>query len=134
MAEKLGVKAGTKAFMAGAPEGFVSEMSASGIEISDVLSGGFSYIHLFVTSQKTMDAEFPKFKKHLSAKGSLWLSWPKARQCNTDLTLPIVIKKGYDHGLVESKTISIDSTWSAIKFTHPIKGKVYKNSFGKLKI
>jgi hypothetical protein len=34
--------------------------------------------------------------------------------------------------LVESKTISVNDTWSAIKFTHPKKGKVYKNSYGKL--
>jgi hypothetical protein len=63
----------------------------------------------------------------------LWVSWPKNRKLGTDLTLPRVIKLGYDQGLVESKTISIDRTWSAIKFTHPKKGKVYKNSYGKLK-
>jgi hypothetical protein len=46
--------------------------------------------------------------------------------------LPEVIGIGYRHGLVESKTLSVDATWSAIKFTHPIKGKVYKNSYGQL--
>ena len=63
----------------------------------------------------------------------LWVSWPKNKKLGTDLTLTKVIELGYDHGLVESKTISVDQTWSAIKFTYPQKGKVYKNQYGKLK-
>jgi hypothetical protein len=44
-----------------------------------------------------------------------------------------VIRIGYDHGLVESKGIRVDETWAALKFTHPKTGKVYRNSYGKLK-
>ena len=39
---------------------------------------------------------------------------------------------GYRHGLVESKTLSVDATWSAIKFTYPVAGKVYSNRYGQL--
>jgi len=63
----------------------------------------------------------------------LWVSWPKGGQLNTDLTLEKVISIGYAFGLVESTALSINSIWSAIKFTHLKKGKVYKNSYGKLK-
>src|ERR687894_285859 len=38
----------------------------------------------------------------------------------------------YIHGFVESKTLSVDATWSAMKFTYPKKGKVYNNSYGRL--
>ena len=61
------------------------------------------------------------------------MSWPKNGKLETDLKLTTVIRLGYDHVLVESKTISIDGTWSAIKFTHPKHGKVYANSYGQLK-
>ena len=54
------------------------------------------------------------------------------RQLGTDLTLPEVIRIGYNHGLVESTTVSVDTTWSAIKFTHPKPGKEYRNSYGQL--
>lgn len=64
----------------------------------------------------------------------LWVSWPKAGQKGSDLTLTKVIEIGYNHGLVESKSISINNTWSALKFTHPKKGKIYHNSYGKLKM
>jgi hypothetical protein len=62
----------------------------------------------------------------------LWISWPKNRQLGTDLTLPTVIQIGYGHGLVESKCLSVNSTWSALKFTHPREGKAYNNSYGRL--
>jgi hypothetical protein len=63
----------------------------------------------------------------------LWVSWPKSGQEQTDLKLTNVIRLGYDYGLVESKSISLDKLWSALKFTHPKKGKIYNNSYGKLK-
>jgi hypothetical protein len=50
----------------------------------------------------------------------------------TDLAIQYVIKIGYAHGLVESKVVSIDPTWSAIKFTFPKEGRTYNNSYGKL--
>jgi len=62
----------------------------------------------------------------------LWVSWPKARKLGTDLSLPTVIKLGYSNGLVESTCLSVDDTWSALKFTHPKKGKNYHNSHGAL--
>lgn len=58
----------------------------------------------------------------------------KNGQLSTDLTLPRVIESIYSRGLVESKVISINSVWSAIKITWPIKGKKYKNHYGLLSI
>jgi hypothetical protein len=97
------------------------------------LAGEFDYIHLFVADVRQLSKKFPPCKKHLRATGMLWVSWPKSGQMDTDLNIKKVIKTGYDFGLVESKTIGIDETWSAIKFTYPKKGKQYNNSYGKLK-
>ena len=60
------------------------------------------------------------------------MSWPKGRKLGADLTLPTVIEIGYRHGLVESTTLRVDDTWSAMKFTHPKAGRVYRNSYGTL--
>lgn len=62
----------------------------------------------------------------------LWVSWPKNMKLGTDLTLPKVIEIGYGYGLVESKCLSVDATWSALKFTHPKEGKAYNDSYGRL--
>ena len=58
----------------------------------------------------------------------IWVSWPRGGA----LKLQTVIRIGYDSGLVESATLRIDGTWSAIKFTRPKAGKIYRNSYGKL--
>ena len=131
--KKMGIKEGARAYLVNAPAEAVKAIDSSQLDLAAKLNGKFDYIHLFTKSQKEFDDLFPKLKAHLKPTGMLWVSWPKNRKLETDLTLTKVIELGYNHGLVESKTISIDETWSAIKFTHPKKGKIYKNSYGKLK-
>jgi len=131
--KKMDIKEGSRAFFVNAPEDALEAIDPSRLELAAKLTGKFDYIHFFTKSQKEFNNRFPKLKAHLKPTGLLWVSWPKNKKLGTDLTLTKVIELGYDHGLVESKTISINETWSAIKFTHPKKGKVYKNSYGKLK-
>lgn len=116
-----------------APADEIANIKTEELVLSSRLSGYFDYIHFFAKRQTELDKRFPTLKDHLNPQGTLWISWAKGAQRNTDLTLTKVIKIGYDHGLVESKTLSIDATWSAIKFTHPKKGKIYNNKYGKLK-
>jgi len=127
---KIGVKHGMRSFLRDAPSEALKVLDFHG---EARLTGSFDYIHLFVKDREHLDATFPKLKGHLKTTGMLWISWPKGRGLGTDLTLRNVIEIGYNHGMVESKTISIDSTWSAIKFTFPEEEKQYHNSYGQLK-
>jgi hypothetical protein len=133
VAKKMGIAEGSRAYIANAPEGVIDSMDLPKLDIASELGGDFDHIHLFVKSQQEFHDQFSKLKDHLKPDGRLWVSWPKSGKLGTDLSLTTVIKIGYDYGLVESKTISVDATWSAIKFTHPKAGKIYKNSYGKLK-
>lgn len=133
VSKKLGIREGVRAFLVHAPAEAVDAIQLPPLKLATKLTGKFDYIHFFAKSQEEFNDIFPKLKTHLKPTGMLWVSWPKNRKLGTDLTLPKVINLGYKHGLVESKTISIDTTWSALKFTHPRKGKVYRNSYGKLK-
>ena len=133
ISKKMGIKEGARAYFVNAPEEGMETLDPSRLELATRLTGKFDYIHFFTKSQAEFNKRFPRLKTHLKPGGMLWVSWPKNRKLGTDLTLTKVIELGYNHGLVESKTISIDETWSAIKFTHPKKGKAYKNSYGKLR-
>jgi hypothetical protein len=133
VSKKMGLKEGARAFLVNAPEEAVKAIDPPDLALAKRLTGDFDYIHLFTKSQAEFNEIFPRLKKHLKPTGMLWVSWPKNGKLETDLRLPVVIELGYNFGLVESKTISINATWSAIKFTHPRKGKVYKNSYGQLK-
>jgi hypothetical protein len=133
VSKKLGIKEGARAYLVDAPAEAVKAIGLPPLDRAAKLTGDFDYIHFFAKTQKEFDNVFPELKKHLKPTGVLWLSWPKNKQLDTDLTITKIIELGYKHGLVESKVISINATWSAIKFTHPKKGKAYQNSYGKLK-
>jgi hypothetical protein len=132
VSSKLGLKTGARAYLSSAPRGFAKAFSGSGARFAKSFSGHFNFIHAFFVSAQKLDARFPRLRKRLAEGGALWISWPKSKKLESDLTLTKIIKIGYSHGMVESKTISVDATWSAIKFTFPKKGKKYQNSYGKL--
>jgi hypothetical protein len=128
--EKMGFKNEMKAIFIGIGDELPKELS--GIKASSRLMGSFDYIHVFSRTQNDLAKQFARLRSHLNPSGMLWVSWPKSRQLETDLDIKSVIRIGYDHHLVESKAISVNSVWSALKFTHPKVGKVYNNSYGKL--
>lgn len=133
VSKKMGIKEGARAFFVNAPIEAVEAIDPPLLDLASELTGEFDYLHFFTKSQEEFNDIFPELKSHLKPTGMLWVSWPKNGKLGTDLKLTIVINLGYEHGLVESKTISINATWSALKFTHPKKGKVYNNSYGQLK-
>lgn len=133
VAEKMSVKDGSRSIIIKADRKVISKLQLPEIKIASRLSGKFDYIHVFARTQKELDRQFVRVKKYLADGGMLWISWPKAGLLNSDLNMKSVIRIGYDHGLVESKGIRVDDTWAGLKFTHPKAGKVYQNSYGKLK-
>ena len=132
VSQKMGVKENSRAFFINADNETLDNINLPAIDISPKLEDDFDYIHLFVKTQAEFIEHFPKLKPHLKSTGMLWISWPKGGKLGTDLNIKSVIKLGYDFGLVESTCLSINDIWSGLKFTHPKKGKVYNNSYGKL--
>ncbi|GAB3948906.1 DUF3052 family protein [Spirosoma harenae] len=133
VSEKMGIKPGARAIFIDAPAEAIESMNLPTLDIAETLSGDFDFIHLFATDQATLHKMFPILKDHVRPTGTLWVSWPKAGKLGTDLKITKVIEIGYDYGLVESKNLSVNATWTALKFTHPKEGKTYNNSYGKLK-
>jgi hypothetical protein len=135
LATKLGLRPQARSILIHAPGSVVEALSGVGATFLKRLSGSFDYIHAFVASQAELEKRLPSFKRHLDARGALWVSWRKGRsgrEDGSDLSLSKVIETAYRHGLVESKTIGVNDTWSAIKLTFPKEGKTYRNSYGKL--
>ena len=128
----MGIKENIRAIFVNPDNEAINSIALPNLDISTELKEEFDYIHLFVKQQSEFVNHFPKLKLYLKSNGMLWVSWPKGGKLGTDLNIKIVIKLGYDFGLVESTCLSINETWSGLKFTHPKKGKVYNNSYGKL--
>ena len=130
----MGIKADSRAILVNAPAEAIAAINLPSLDIASRLTGYFDYVLLFATSESELRKKIPKLKAHLKPDGKLWVSWAKNGQLGTDLSLKNVIEIGYDCGLVESTSLSVDSIWSALKFTHPKEGKIYNNSHGKLKL
>lgn len=132
ISSKMGIKEYDRTYFHSAPDDFIGMMKSLKLNVSKDLSGEFDYIHLFVMTETQLKNSILELKPYISKRGSLWISWPKSNQLNTNLNLLKIIKIVYQNGLVESKVISMNDIWSAIKITHPIEGKIYKNSYGIL--
>lgn len=132
VSQKMGIKENARSYFVNAPTEAIESLNLPNIDLKKSLTGEFDYIHLFVKTQKEQLEIFQTLKDHLKLDGMLWVSWPKGGQLDTDLALPKVIKIGYEFGLVESTCLSVNEIWSALKFTHPKKGKIYNNSHAKL--
>ncbi len=133
VAQKMGIKEHAATYFVNAPQEAIDALHLPDVAVVKTAKGELDYIHLFVKQQSEQAAAFPKLKKLLKLDGMLWVSWPKGGKLGTDLSLPKVIKIGYEFGLVESTCLSVNETWSALKFTHPKKGKEYNNSHATLK-
>ena len=132
VSQKMGIKENSKAYFFNSDKEAVENIHLPTLDISANLEDEFDYVHLFVKTQSEFIDHFPRLKTYLKSNGMLWVSWPKGGKLGADLNIKTVIKLGYDYGLVESTCLSINNIWSGLKFTHPKKGKVYNNSYGKL--
>lgn len=128
----MGVRENSRAVLVNPEKEALENINLPTLQIQEKMEDELDYIHLFVKTQTEFITYFPKLKQHLKLNGMLWVSWPKGGKLGTDLNIKSVIKLGYDFGLVESTCLSINDIWSGLKFTHPKKGKVYNNSYGKL--
>jgi hypothetical protein len=115
--DKIGAKPGARAIFINAPADAMAVIDVSQLKIGSSLKDEFNYIHLFCRTEDELGIKFPRIKGHLAPTGMLWVSWPKSGQLTTDLSLATVIRIGAQNGMVESKSISINETWSALKFT-----------------
>ncbi len=132
VSQKMGIKENSRAIFVNSDIEACNNIELPSLDISTKLENEFDYIHLFVKHQSEFIDQFPILKPYLKSSGMLWVSWPKGGKLGTDLNIKTVIKLGYDYGLIESTCLSINDIWSGLKFTHPKKGKVYNNSYGKL--
>lgn len=132
VAEKMGVRHGSRALLREAPPSAVTAMRLPELDLVDSPTAGLDHVHLFVRTQERLRSEFAALRDAVGPTGMLWVSWPKGGRLGTDLTIRSVIAIGYDLGMVESTCLRIDDTWSGLKFTHPKPGKVYANSYGNL--
>lgn len=118
VADKLGMRSGTRVLLVGAPTSVDLAVSTEVDLRRRAGSGSFDVIVLFCPRTATLLARFGPLIASLSSAGAaLWACWPKKSSgVRTDLTESVVREHGLQCGLVDVKIAAIDATWSGLKF------------------
>ncbi len=113
---KLGVKAGHRLTVLGAPRGFLVDDLPPGVELTTTLRGTADVIVSFHTARADLTKRLPALLRALDVDGGLWVAWPKkASGVATDITEDVVREVALPTGLVDVKVCAIDDTWSGLR-------------------
>ena len=118
LSKKLGIKPGSRLFVAGAPSNYTKLVAPlpDGVEFTARMSSGVDLVHLFSTRRTDLAAKLSSTLAKLRPDGTIWVSWPKksSRQ-PTDITEDTIRELALPLGLVDIKVCAVDETWSGLK-------------------
>ncbi|WP_432986089.1 DUF3052 domain-containing protein [Dactylosporangium sp. CA-233914] len=117
MPKKLGVHAGHRVLLDGAPAGFeLRELPADVSLHRRAVPGLYDVIVLFCPDQSRLRRRWRVLHRLTPPAGALWVAWPKrASGLATDLDENVVREYVLANGRVDVKVCAIDETWSALK-------------------
>jgi hypothetical protein len=118
LADKLGLKAGMRAWYLDMPDSVRAEIDLASIGVNEQAapSAGIEAAHVFVTRREELVRELTALRVLLAPAGFLWVSWPKkAAKVATDITEDLIREVAFPLGLVDIKVCAVDETWSGLK-------------------
>ncbi len=118
LARKLGIGAGARVCLLGAPEGFEALLAPlpEGVRFAARPGAGTDLAHAFVTSRDALARVLRACRDRLRPEVPLWVSWPKkASKVATDVTEDAIRELALPMGWVDVKVCAVDATWSGLK-------------------
>lgn len=126
LVEKLGITAGTRVVVLGAPATYRAVLGTlpAGATLHSRLPATAAFIHQFTRRRSDLVADFPRLARALMDEGTLWVSWPKQSSgVETDLNENVIREIGLSHGLVDVKVAAVDEVWSGLKFVRRVQNR-----------
>jgi len=122
LSDKFFIKSGQQVVVINAPETYLTEtlQLPQGMTVSQDLEGLFDQIQYFMSTRQQISEVIETLKLHLKAGGALWLNYPKGgakASIPTDVNRDTLNDLISAYGLEANRQISIDDTWSALRFT-----------------
>jgi hypothetical protein len=118
LAKKLGIKAESKVYLLGSPEGYLEllEPLPEGVEIVKRFSNSTDIIHVFATQKSALEKNLCDFREKINSGAALWVSWPKkAAKVPTDISESTIRDIALPMGFVDIKVCAINEIWSGLK-------------------
>ncbi len=122
--QKLGIKAGYRLILLGAPEGFDATLGElpENVTVRTAARGTADVIVLFTTQRALLEARIDTLGASIFPDGAVWVAWPKkASNVPTDMTEDVVREVCLPRGLVDNKVCAIDETWSGLRVVHRVE-------------
>ena len=119
LAKKLDLKAGVKAALIGAEEGFVELLGdlPEGVEMQSRVTAQTKLVLWFVRAAHEIAAAFELASARMPEGCNVWIIYPKkAGRYRVDFTQNDIRLTGLDAGLVDYKICAVDADWSGMKF------------------
>ena len=124
---KLGIKAGARLGLIGAPHGFDSTLVGipEGVVVRRRVGGEpFDVIVAFFSRRSSLERRLPALSAALDPAGGLWIAWPKrASGLETDVTERVVRALGLAAGLVDNKVCAVDQVWSGLRLVYRLRDR-----------
>ena len=119
LAKKLQIRPGAHVLVLDAPDGYLGELAPlpEGVQLVERAHGHFDVVQAFVRTKAEVDRRAPIVVKSAKPGAVIWLCWPKqSAHVATDLNRDVLFEQAQQHGLRAVSNVSIDDTWSALRF------------------
>ncbi|CAN5341996.1 hypothetical protein BH11ACT4_BH11ACT4_15660 [soil metagenome] len=112
--KKLGIVAGTRLDVIGAPAGWAFE--AEPVDAVRRVEGSVDVIVAFAPTAADVERLVPLLGDRIRPAGALWIAWPrKAGGHASDVTENLLRDVALPLGLVDVKVAAVDADWSGLK-------------------
>jgi hypothetical protein len=115
---KLGIKAGQRIALLGAPADFDATLGAlpDDVEVRRRVGRPVDVAVFFTKRRAELERRFEALSRAIEVDGGLWVAWPKrASGVATDITEDVVREVALPAGLVDNKVCAIDEVWSGLR-------------------
>ncbi len=119
LAKKLGLRAGARCALIGAPRGFRGELEPlpEDVRLLTSIRAPLDVALCFAPDAARLEKHLGALKNALDPAGGLWIAWPKKSSgVATDLSFDAVQRAGLALGLVDNKVCAVNETWSGLRF------------------
>lgn len=119
LTNKLHLKPGYKCAFVNAPKDYLKQLRElpNGATLAKRADADCDLVHLFVTTVAEMDKYLDQAVRYLKLDGVFWISYPKKSSgVQTDISRDHGWEPLYKLNLRPVAAISIDDTWSALRF------------------
>jgi len=118
LADKLGIRAGARVALVGAPAGFEAALAPlpDGARTARRATRGADVAIVFTRARSELARRWGALTDAVGPTGAVWVAWPKkASGIPTDMTDHAVRDVVLPTGWVDVKVCAIDDTWSGLR-------------------